>query len=66
VVIGHREERWMTSLTYIAAYDGTDASLSAVRFTLALGRAQRAQVVATHVYPFVPPPEVPGPGGRRP
>jgi nucleotide-binding universal stress UspA family protein len=48
------------SLTYIAAYDGTDASRSAVQFAVELARVERASVVAAHVYPFTAPVHVRG------
>lgn len=48
------------SLTYIAAYDGTDASRSAVQFAVELARVERASVVAAHVYPFMAPVHVRG------
>ena len=42
-------------LTYIAAYDGTDASRAAVRFAVDLARAEDAQVIAAHVFPDMRP-----------
>jgi hypothetical protein len=42
-------------LTYIAAYDGTDASQAAVRFAVRLARSEGAQVVAAHAYPEIVP-----------
>jgi nucleotide-binding universal stress UspA family protein len=50
-------------LTYIAAYDGTDASRAAVRFAVDLARDERAQVIAAHVYPEIAP--MYGRGGIR-
>ena len=43
------------SPTFIAAYDGSDASRSAVQLAVRLGRAEHADVIAVHVYPRVPP-----------
>ena len=43
------------SPTYIAGYDGSSASLGAVRFAVELGRAAGADVVAVHAYPYVGP-----------
>jgi nucleotide-binding universal stress UspA family protein len=40
-------------LTYIAAYDGTEASRAAVELAVRLARAERAQVIAAHVHPLV-------------
>jgi nucleotide-binding universal stress UspA family protein len=40
-------------LTYIAAYDGSDASRAAVELAVRMARAERAQVIAAHVYPLV-------------
>jgi nucleotide-binding universal stress UspA family protein len=40
-------------LTYIAAYDGTDASKAAVELAVRMARAERAQVIAAHVYPRI-------------
>lgn len=42
-------------LTYIAAYDGSDASRAAVRFAADLARAEDAQVIAAHAYPYISP-----------
>jgi nucleotide-binding universal stress UspA family protein len=50
-------------LTYIGAYDGTEASRAAVRFAVDLARAERAQVIAAHVYPEITP--MYGRGGIR-
>jgi nucleotide-binding universal stress UspA family protein len=46
--------------TYIAGYDGSDASRAAVRFTEALAARTGARVVAAAVYPRIP--YVPAPG----
>jgi nucleotide-binding universal stress UspA family protein len=46
--------------TYIAAYDGSDASRSAVQLAVRLAQAQHAEVIAAHVHPAVAP--VHGPG----
>jgi nucleotide-binding universal stress UspA family protein len=43
------------SPTFIAAYDGSDASRSAVQLAVRLGRAEHADVIAVHVYPRIPP-----------
>ena len=43
------------SLLYIAGYDGSPASLSAVGLTVALARAEGAKVVAAHAHAEVPP-----------
>jgi nucleotide-binding universal stress UspA family protein len=43
------------SKTFIAAYDGSDASRAAVEFAVELARAQGAEVSAVHVYPRVAP-----------
>jgi nucleotide-binding universal stress UspA family protein len=48
------------SLTYIAGFDGSSASIAAVRFARRLGEATGADVVAATV--FAPAPLVPGKG----
>ena len=40
-------------LTYIAAYDGSDASKAAIELAVLMARAERAQVIAAHVYPSI-------------
>jgi nucleotide-binding universal stress UspA family protein len=40
-------------LTYLAAYDGTDASRAAVELAVRIARAEGAQVIVAHAYPLV-------------
>jgi nucleotide-binding universal stress UspA family protein len=42
-------------LTYIAGYDGSASSLGAVQLAVELGRADRADVIAVHAYPYLGP-----------
>src|SRR3712207_247219 len=46
--------------TYIAGYDGSEASRAAVRYAIALAEGTGAQVHAVHVHPSVPPVFAPG------
>jgi nucleotide-binding universal stress UspA family protein len=42
------------SATFLAGYDGSDASRAAVRFARTLGEAYGGRVVAVHVHPAIP------------
>jgi nucleotide-binding universal stress UspA family protein len=52
------------SLVYIAGYDGSPASLSAVQLTAALARAEGATVIAAHAHAEVPAIYADGLGGE--
>jgi nucleotide-binding universal stress UspA family protein len=49
--------------TYIAGYDGTDASRSAVVVAVELARAEDAEVLVAHAHPHAPPAHEPGAAG---
>ena len=53
------------SLTYIAGYDGSEASAAAVRLAMRLGEATGADVIAATVYQPLPPAHGKGAQPRR-